>query len=69
MATPSETRGADDPFDLNRFLRAQEGDYKYVLSEIKDGQKRTHWMWYIFPQIGLVGSPKSGPDVMLVSLA
>ena len=36
--------------DLNRFLKAQENDYEKALSEIKAGRKRSHWMWYIFPQ-------------------
>jgi uncharacterized protein (DUF1810 family) len=40
-----------DPFDLARFVHAQEPDYPTVLAELKAGQKRTHWMWYIFPQI------------------
>jgi uncharacterized protein (DUF1810 family) len=48
----------DDPYDLNRFLTAQEGVYDRALAELKGGQKRTHWMWYIFPQIdGLGYSP------------
>ena len=48
----------DDPYELNRFLRAQEGVYERALSELKNGQKRTHWMWFIFPQIdGLGYSP------------
>jgi uncharacterized protein (DUF1810 family) len=48
----------DDPYDLNRFLSAQEGVYDRALAELKSGQKRTHWMWYIFPQIdGLGRSP------------
>jgi uncharacterized protein (DUF1810 family) len=47
-----------DPYDLNRFLRAQEGVYERALAELKGGQKRTHWMWFIFPQIdGLGYSP------------
>ena len=41
----------DDPHDLNRFVEAQEDDYERALSEIAGGRKRTHWMWYIFPQI------------------
>jgi uncharacterized protein (DUF1810 family) len=45
----------DDPYDLNRFLGAQEGVYERALAELKDGQKRTHWMWYIFPQINGLG--------------
>ena len=44
-------RDATDPFDLNRFLGAQEADYDDALAEIRVGEKRTHWMWYIFPQI------------------
>jgi len=34
-----------------RFLQAQEGVYQKVVSELKNGKKRTHWMWFIFPQI------------------
>ncbi len=48
----------DDPYDLNRFPAAQEGVYERALAELKSGRKRTHWMWYIFPQIdGLGYSP------------
>jgi uncharacterized protein (DUF1810 family) len=46
---------ADDPFELNRFLRAQEEDYSRALEEIKRGEKRSHWMWYIFPQFEGLG--------------
>lgn len=50
----------DDPFDLNRFMRAQESTYYGVLEELRNGQKQTHWIWYIFPQIdGLGHSPAS----------
>jgi uncharacterized protein (DUF1810 family) len=45
----------DDPHDLNRFVEAQEDDYERALSEIVGGRKRTHWMWYIFPQIDGLG--------------
>jgi uncharacterized protein (DUF1810 family) len=37
--------------NLNRFINAQETDYQTALAEIKNGRKRSHWMWYIFPQI------------------
>jgi uncharacterized protein (DUF1810 family) len=48
----------EDPHDLNRFLSAQEGVYERALAELRDGRKRTHWMWFIFPQIeGLGYSP------------
>lgn len=42
-------------FDLARFISAQEGVYERALAELKSGQKRTHWMWYIFPQIAGLG--------------
>lgn len=41
--------------DLQRFIDAQERDYADALAEIKKGRKRTHWMWYIFPQIQGLG--------------
>lgn len=40
---------------LERFLKAQECDYEIALSEIKNGQKMSHWMWYIFPQLKELG--------------
>jgi len=50
----------DDPHDLNRFTNAQEGVYERALAELKSGQKRSHWMWFIFPQVeGLGQSPTS----------
>ena len=50
----------DDPYDLDRFVRAQEPDYARALPELRAGQKQSHWMWFIFPQIeGLGGSPMS----------
>ena len=41
--------------DLSRFLKAQEYDYDQALREIRSGRKRSHWMWYIFPQIQGLG--------------
>jgi uncharacterized protein (DUF1810 family) len=50
----------DDPYDLSRFEIAQDHEYEQALAEIKRGQKRSHWIWYIFPQIeGLGFSPMS----------
>jgi uncharacterized protein (DUF1810 family) len=50
----------DDPYDLERFVEAQAADYDRALSELRAGQKRSHWMWYVFPQIeGLGQSPMS----------
>jgi uncharacterized protein (DUF1810 family) len=49
-----------DPYNLSRFVQAQEADYAQALSEIKSGRKRTHWMWFIFPQFdGLAFSATS----------
>ncbi len=41
--------------DLQRFKDAQRNDYEQALQEVKSGRKRTHWMWYIFPQIHGLG--------------
>jgi uncharacterized protein (DUF1810 family) len=50
----------DDRFDLQRFVAAQAGTYEAALAEIGRGAKRSHWMWYIFPQYaGLGHSPVS----------
>lgn len=47
----------DDPFELERFIEAQRPVFDTVLGELKDGRKRSHWMWFVFPQIaGLGGS-------------
>ncbi|MDB4873936.1 MAG: calpastatin [Gemmatimonadetes bacterium] len=43
------------PYDLERFLEAQEPVYAEVLQELRNGQKRGHWMWFIFPQLAGLG--------------
>ncbi|MEM9544021.1 MAG: DUF1810 domain-containing protein [Cyanobacteria bacterium P01_E01_bin.42] len=48
-----------DPLDLNRFTIAQEGVYPRVLAELAGGRKRTHWIWYIFPQIVGLGESET----------
>ena len=49
-----------DRFNLDRFLEAQDAVFENVRSELREGRKRTHWMWFIFPQIaGLGHSPMS----------
>ncbi len=49
---------ADDPFDLQRFVEAQDPVYRRVLDELRAGVKRSHWMWFVFPQVaGLGRSP------------
>lgn len=42
-------------YNLQRFITAQQNDYPAALAEIKQGRKRSHWMWYIFPQIAGLG--------------
>ena len=47
-----------DPYDLQRFVDAQEPVYDAVISELTDGRKRSHWIWFVFPQLrGLGSSP------------
>lgn len=45
----------EDKYNLKRFIDAQELDYDMALLEIKSGRKRTHWIWYIFPQLRELG--------------
>ena len=42
-------------FNLERFLKAQDSSYDIALQELNDGRKRSHWMWYIFPQLKALG--------------
>ena len=44
-----------DPFNLARFVDAQAGVYEGALAEIRAGRKRSHWMWFIFPQVAGLG--------------
>src|SRR5271170_715762 len=47
-----------DVYDLQRFLEAQAGVYEQACAELRAGRKRSHWMWFVFPQIhGLGSSP------------
>ena len=47
-----------DPFDLERFVKAQAPIFEAALAELKAGEKRSHWMWFVFPQLrGLGHSP------------
>ena len=46
---------AADPFDLERFVRAQADVFETALAELRAGKKRTHWMWFVFPQLRGLG--------------
>ena len=58
-----------DPFDLQRFVRAQEGTYQRALSELKHGQKQSHWMWYVFPQFEGLGFSHTSQRYAIKSVA
>lgn len=59
----------DDPFDLARFLEAQELIYGTALSELKNGRKLSHWMWFVFPQIDGLGSSPTAKRYAIKSAA
>jgi uncharacterized protein (DUF1810 family) len=60
MSNSTDSPNIDDPYHLSRFVLAQQDDSQQALAEIRSGKKRTHWMWYIFPQLdGLAFSSTS----------
>ncbi len=59
---------ASEPFDLQRFVDAQAGAYPRVLDELRAGRKRSHWIWFIFPQIAGLGSSPTAARYAIVSL-
>jgi uncharacterized protein (DUF1810 family) len=60
---------ADDPFDLQRFLTVQAPVLDAVLAELGAGRKRSHWMWFVFPQLRGLGSSSMAQHYGLASLA
>jgi uncharacterized protein (DUF1810 family) len=69
MSAMTQPSGPLDPFDLDRFVRAQEADYDTALSEITRGRKHSHWMWYIFPQFDGLGFSAMSAHYSIKSLA
>jgi uncharacterized protein (DUF1810 family) len=63
------TSDGADPFDLRRFVDAQERVYSSVLSELRDGRKRSHWIWFIFPQLKALGRSPTAIRYGIASLA
>ena len=59
---------ADDPFLLDRFVKAQEDDYATALAENRRGRKESHWMWYIFPQYDGLGFSATSKHFAIKSL-
>jgi uncharacterized protein (DUF1810 family) len=60
---------AADPHNLRRFLDAQRSSYEQALSEIRSGAKRSHWMWYIFPQYSGLGHSLTSHRYAIKTLA
>jgi uncharacterized protein (DUF1810 family) len=59
-----------DPSDLQRFVAAQDGGtYEQALSEIRDGRKRSHWMWFVFPQLAGLGRSETARFYAIADLA
>jgi uncharacterized protein (DUF1810 family) len=57
-----------DPYDLQRFIRAQEGIYETALAELRAGSKQSHWMWFIFPQLRGLGHSATATYYGIASL-
>lgn len=58
----------DDPYHLQRFVDAQDPVFDQVCSELRQGQKRSHWMWFIFPQIQGLGHTQMANQYAISSL-
>jgi uncharacterized protein (DUF1810 family) len=61
----------DDPYDLQRFVAAQDagGTYDHATAELRSGRKTSHWMWFIFPQIAGLGYSPAARTYAITSLA
>lgn len=59
----------DDPFDLERFVAAQDAVMAAVREELRAGRKRTHWMWFVFPQLRALGRSATALHYGIASLA
>jgi uncharacterized protein (DUF1810 family) len=60
---------SNDPFDLQRFVVAQQAVYEEVVGELKSGRKRGHWIWFIFPQVAGLGFSHLSQKYAIASLA
>jgi uncharacterized protein (DUF1810 family) len=58
----------NDPYDLQRFVDAQDPVYADVVNELTAGRKRSHWMWFVFPQIHGLGSSAMAQRYAISSL-
>ena len=58
-----------DDFDLERFVQAQSGVHEQALAELRAGGKRSHWMWFVFPQVEGLGRSATAQQYAIGSLA
>ena len=70
MVSGNGEDGVADPFDLERFVTAQDagGTYRHALEELRAGSKRSHWMWFVFPQIAGLGQSPTARKYAVISL-
>lgn len=68
MCNRGHMDSASDPYNLKRFVNAQAPVYRRVVEELRAGQKRSHWMWYIFPQLRGLGSSQIANQYGISSL-
>jgi uncharacterized protein (DUF1810 family) len=59
----------DDPFDLQRFVEAQDGVVDRALAELRAGRKQSHWRWFIFPQLKGLGRSATAQRYAIGSVA
>ena len=59
---------AADPYNLQRFVDAQNGVFDTALAELRAGSKQSHWMWFIFPQLGGLGRSPTAQFYAIASL-
>ena len=75
IATPLSTNVTElmmgDPYDLERFVAAQDaaGTYDQAVAELRRGRKQSHWMWFVFPQIAGLGQSPASQRFAISSLA
>src|SRR5215469_10683092 len=58
----------DDPYELSRFVAAQDPVFDQVLTELRRGRKTSHWMWFVFPQIAGLGLSAMSQRYAIVDL-
>ena len=68
IATTLYAMSGGDPYDLQRFLDAQDGVWDVAAQELRAGRKQTHWMWFIFPQIHGLGASAMAQRYAIASL-